>query len=326
MLTHHIFCLVFGAKQFHPILQADQIEQYYLMFYAAINVGALCALVVLILANYSMKAAYAIPVFGFILGFAVFLAFSKRYVRRPPEKAALFGTLGLIGKTAVDCKSFDASKKSNGGAVSDSFVDGVKRLLLFAPVSMLTLPFNIAYIQMNSDFIFQGNAMRIVAKVIDSSSFISNFDSIAVLVAGAVVSTFVYPALEKRDMRLSQSCHQDLHWNNVWCHVHSHGNYQRSHDSPRIPYLKDGSELSILCQMFNCGFIGIGEIRSLPLLLVTKPHSPSHTERAKGTCVRDPTHLFTGIVRIHTFALGLQVPSVLAFQKPTPPKPMSLAK
>jgi len=108
MLTHHIFCLVFGAKQFHPILQADQIEQYYLMFYAAINVGALCALVVLILANYSMKAAYAIPVFGFILGFAVFLAFSKRYVRRPPEKAALFGTLGLIGKTAVDCKSFDA--------------------------------------------------------------------------------------------------------------------------------------------------------------------------------------------------------------------------
>ena len=94
MLTHHIFCLVFGAKQFHPILQADQIKQYYLIFYAAINVGVTFA----ILANYSMEASCAIPVFGFILGFAVFVAFTKRYVRRPPEKAALFGTLGLIGK------------------------------------------------------------------------------------------------------------------------------------------------------------------------------------------------------------------------------------
>ena len=30
---------VFGAKQYHPILQSSQIESYYVNFYVAINVG-----------------------------------------------------------------------------------------------------------------------------------------------------------------------------------------------------------------------------------------------------------------------------------------------
>ena len=65
------------------------------------------------------------------------------------------------------------SKKSNGGPILDSFVDGVKRLLIVAPVSALTLPFQIAYNQMSTIFVFQGNAMRTVATVFNSS-FMSN--------------------------------------------------------------------------------------------------------------------------------------------------------
>jgi len=32
---------VFGAKQFHPLLQSSLIEAYYVNFYMCINIGAL---------------------------------------------------------------------------------------------------------------------------------------------------------------------------------------------------------------------------------------------------------------------------------------------
>jgi len=247
---------VFGGKQYHPILQADQIEQYYLLFYVAINVGAAFGTAVVpILAQHSMEAAYAIPVFGFIIGFAVFLAFSKRYVNRPPERKALFGTLKLIGKTTIRCKSLNTSKKSNGGSVPDSVVDGVKRLLIIAPVSMLTLPFNIAYNQMSSIFLFQGNAMRTVAFI--DSSWMSNFDSFSVLVAGAIIGTFLYPALEKRGMRLSLATKISIGtFSGALSMLMAIVIQIKIHHA----YLKDGSKISILWQILSYSFIGIGEV------------------------------------------------------------------
>jgi len=247
---------VFGGKQYHPILQADQIEQYYLLFYVAINVGAaLGTIVVPILAQHSMEKAYAVPVFGFIIGFAVFLAFSKRYVRRPPESQALFGTLKLIGNSTIRCKSLNASKKSNGGSIPDSVVGGVKRLLVIAPVSMLTLPFNIAYNQMSSIFLFQGNAMRTVAFI--DSSFMSNFDSFSVLIAGAIVGTFLYPALEKRGMRLSLATKISIGtFSGALSMLMAIIIQIKIHHA----YLKDGSEISILWQILSYSFIGIGEV------------------------------------------------------------------
>jgi len=248
---------VFGAKQFHPILQSNQIEQYYVMFYVAINVGAtISTLVVPILAQYSIEAAYAIPVVGFIFGFAVFLAFSKRYVYRPPERKALFSTLGLIGNTAIRCKPLNKSKRSNGGFFPDHFVNGVKRLLIVAPVSMLTLPFNIAYNQMSTVFLFQGNAMRTVATVVNSS-FMTNFDSIAVLVAGAIVGTYVYPALEKRGIRLSLATKISI---GTFFGAMSMLTAIIIQSMIRHAYLKDGSKISILWQILSFSFIGIGEI------------------------------------------------------------------
>lgn len=249
---------VFGGKQYHPILQANQVEQYYVLFYVAINVGAMFAtLVVPVLAEFSMEAAYAIPVFGFIIGLAVFLAFSKRYVNRPPERKALFGTLKLIGNTTIHCKSLNKSKQSNGGPIPDSFVDGVKRLLIVAPVSALTLPFQIAYNQMSTIFVSQGNAMRTVATVFNSS-FMSNFDCIGVLVAGAIVGSLLYPALEKRGIRLSLATKISIGtFSGALSMLMAIIIQSKIHHA----YLEeDGAKISILWQILSYSFIGIGEV------------------------------------------------------------------
>ena len=72
---------VFGARQYHPILQRSLVESYYVQFYMVINVGAVAGCVVIpVVARSSITMAYSIP---FVLLFAallVFVAGSKRYV------------------------------------------------------------------------------------------------------------------------------------------------------------------------------------------------------------------------------------------------------
>lgn len=80
-----------------------------------INCGALIAgLAAPVLAKIDIEVAYFIPFVSMSFGLIFFLSFSKRYVRRPPEKKALFDTLSLIGKRVGCCKKFDDSNQSKG--------------------------------------------------------------------------------------------------------------------------------------------------------------------------------------------------------------------
>ena len=138
-----------------------------------------------------------------ILGFGVFLWFSKRYVRRPPEKKALRSTLSLLGQRAVLCKKFDDSKKSNNGPLTDTFVDGVKRLLLVFPVTLLIVPFNLVHHQIQTAFVSQGLAMRAAGSsdtIIIDASFMSVFDNISCVLTGLFLGQVLYPALAKRNI------------------------------------------------------------------------------------------------------------------------------
>lgn len=192
---------VFGAKQFHPLLQAPQISSYYTLFYVIINIGSLIAtFVVPTLAHKSLEIAYFIPFVSMSVGFLIFVSFSARYVKRPPEKKALFSTLGLLGKRVGQCKSMDLSKESNGGNLNDTFVDGVKRLLLVVPVTGLIIPFSMVYNQMNTVFVLQGQAMK-AAGYFDES-FMSVFDTIACILMGVFAGSFLYPTLTKRGIHL----------------------------------------------------------------------------------------------------------------------------
>ncbi|KAL3916479.1 MAG: hypothetical protein SGILL_005157, partial [Bacillariaceae sp.] len=201
--------------------------------------------------------AYTIPACALGLGLMVFIAGSKRYVRRPPEKKALFKTLKLLGNQLA-CKPFDASKVSNGGEMTDSFVDGVKRLLLVVPISLLVLPFVIAYSQMATVFVIQGEAMRNEGLL--DASLMQMFDPISVLIAGVLVGSFLYPSLSERGIRIPLT------------HKFAIGTAFGSlalaaaiivDHSIRRQYNADYTQISILWQAFSYFLVGCGEVFTL---------------------------------------------------------------
>jgi dipeptide/tripeptide permease len=156
-----------------------------------INIGSLLASTAApVLAHINIEVTYFIPFISMCCGFIVFLSFSKRYIMRPPEKEALFSTLALIGKRVACCRKFEDSKKA----------DGVKRLLMVFPVTLLIVPFNIVYAQMSSVFIIQGQAMKASGNF--DASFMSTFDAISCILSGIVLGSFIYPTLAKRGIHL----------------------------------------------------------------------------------------------------------------------------
>ena len=90
---------VFGAKQYHPVLQATQVESYYVKFYMFIVGGALVGGIVLpIVAQYNIHAAYTIPPVMMTLALLTFLSGSHRYVKPKPNKTDLWNTLLILGQ------------------------------------------------------------------------------------------------------------------------------------------------------------------------------------------------------------------------------------
>ena len=245
---------VFGAKQFHP-LQSRQVESYYVNFYVAINIGALIGgILVPIIAQQSMEVAYLIPLISMSIGFAIFLAYSKRFVKRAPQKTALFNTLKLVGQRAV-CKPFNGSKQSNGGDLADQFVDGVKRLLSIAPVALLVLPFNIVYAQMTTVFIIQGEAMEKIS--VFDASMMSNFDSLSVLVTGIITGSILYPFLEKRGWNIPTTYRFAI--GSVFGAL-SIASALLVDSAIRNDYLNNDSQIAIFWQSANYVFVGVGEV------------------------------------------------------------------
>jgi dipeptide/tripeptide permease len=192
---------VFGAKQYHPLLQSAQVEVYYVRFYAAINVGALIGGLVIpsLCSTVDPFIAYLVPVCALSFGLLVFMAFTKRYVRSPASGKAMTNTVKVIGAATTKC-SLNKVKESRGGKYDDNLVDGVRQLGSVLAVSALVIPFNVVYSQMGTTYNTQGMAMQPIGFI--DASYMQNADAISVLLFGFFVSTFFYPALAKRDMRI----------------------------------------------------------------------------------------------------------------------------
>jgi proton-dependent oligopeptide transporter, POT family len=165
---------VFGAKQFHPLLQSSLIEAYYVKFYMCINIGALLGgVIVPLLAQYNVTIAYFLPVCMLTIGIGLFALGSKRYVRQKP-KGNIFGK---------------KKKYQDDGEKLD--------LSVILRISFLTIPFSIAYSQMATTFIVQGTVMQKAFKFVDAACM-NNADAIAVLLFGHVVGDMIYPAMADR--------------------------------------------------------------------------------------------------------------------------------
>jgi POT family proton-dependent oligopeptide transporter len=172
---------VFGAKQFHPLLQSALIEAYYVKFYMCINIGAFIGgVVVPVVAQHDITLAYSYPVGMLCMGIFLFVLGTERYVRHKPA-----GNM------------FTKARKTNI-ANSSIGIDTIFR------ITALIIPFNIAYAQMATTFIVQGTVMEKAFGFIDAASM-NNADAMSVLFFGWLVSTYFYPALANREIRMPTS-------------------------------------------------------------------------------------------------------------------------
>jgi POT family proton-dependent oligopeptide transporter len=169
---------VFGAKQFHPLLQSALIEAYYVKFYMCINIGALVGgMIVPVVAQHDVSLAYSYPVGVLCIGILLFVLGTERYVKHKP-----------VG---------DMFAKNPIASSGDSSI-GLNTIFR---ITALIIPFNIAYSQMATTFIIQGTVMEKAFGFIDAASM-NNADAISVLFFGWVVGNYLYPALARRDIRI----------------------------------------------------------------------------------------------------------------------------
>ena len=225
---------IFGAKQFHPVLQKHQISSYYVSFYMAINLGALCGgMLVSTLAQSNVTLAYFTPVAMLCLGLMVFAAGTQRYI----------------------------ITKANGGSNSSkdktALTNVFRDMLPIAGVSALIVPFNVAYSQMATTFKVQGIVMKSALGGYLDAATINNIDAISVLACGYLVGSHLYPALAKRDIRIPTSYKFAL---GSFCGVLAMSFALLTEYKIHKTYAKNGGEISILWQTFSYICIGGGEI------------------------------------------------------------------
>ena len=174
---------VFGAKQFHPLLQSSMIESYYVNFYMCINIGALAGIgIIPIVAQHNITFAYSWPVTLLALGALIFVAGTPRYVCSPPR-----GDL------------WRSSKKRR--RTSGRNIETIPLWKIFR-ICLLIVPFCVGYNQMPTTFIVQGMVMTKAFGIFDVASM-NSLDACSVLFFGYITASYIYPALARRGIKIS---------------------------------------------------------------------------------------------------------------------------
>lgn len=183
---------VFGAKQFHPLVQSADLETYYVNFYMCINVGALLGgILIPIVAQFQMTVAYGIPVVVLTLGMLCFVCGTNRYVRRKtttPKK----NTKRKKSTYCCGCIPSRTRRSNNLSSPASSL-----SITSVAKVCLLLVPFNIAYSQMSTTFIIQGTVLNKAYGILDAASM-NNADTLSVLFFGYWIGNALYPWLSRQ--------------------------------------------------------------------------------------------------------------------------------
>eukprot|EP00970_Alexandrium_tamarense_P016718 scaffold7192_cov203-Alexandrium_tamarense.AAC.4 len=274
---------VFGAKQFHPILQSSLIESYYVNFYSefvelnemessshahfavfvpiyettkqslvCINIGALTGgVIVPIVAQWNVTVAYFIPVCVLGAGVMLFSAGTGKYVKPKPKHDIHYVTTGVL--EACGCGKTRRSQRER--MIHPSPSESKVGIGTIALVSALVVPFNVAYAQMATTFIVQGSVMRPFGLV--DAPMMNNADAISVLAFGYIIGNVIYPALNARQIKIPTtykfaigSAFGALA---LGCAIFTDYEIHRTYEAT-------GEAISVLWQAFPYFLIGIGEI------------------------------------------------------------------
>jgi hypothetical protein len=240
---------VFGAKQFHPVLQSSKLESYYIYYYQMINVGALGGgILVPLVAQLNETAAFLAPAGLVALCLLVFTLCSSRYVKVSPCRDALAKTFQVVGGDGCWPRSrrFPLSRRGARAA---------QQLMRVVIVSSLKLPFDLAFCQMTTVFLIQAMAMRPIGFI--DAAMMLNFNAICGILGGAVLGSWLYPALQRRGIKLAVT------------HKYAIGTFLGAGSiasAIAVDYAihnainSGGPKVSILWQAFNYALIGIGEL------------------------------------------------------------------
>jgi POT family proton-dependent oligopeptide transporter len=225
---------VFGAKQFHPLLQSSLIETYYVNFYMCINIGAPAGgILIPLVAQYNITLAYLIPVVILTCGIAVFLLGTRRYVTNEPR--------------------YKHVSRSNPISAQPK---GEPSFWTIFMICFLIIPFCIAYSQQATTLIVQGTVMRKAFGWIDAASM-NNADAMSVLFFGYLIGNYLYPRLSRNGIKIPTTYKfaigSALGAIAILCALvveHKiHSTYQQSQ-----------SQICVLWQVFSYICIGMGEI------------------------------------------------------------------
>ncbi|KAL9184984.1 hypothetical protein ACHAXT_002761 [Thalassiosira profunda] len=243
---------VFGAKQFHPILQSSIIESYYVNFYMCINIGALAGgTIVPIVAQWSVTVAYFIPVCMLTLGVMLFLSGTGRFVRPQPKHDVNY----YVHEALAHCGCGKRRSKRDRMAVQPGAVQSKVNVVTIAMLSSLVVPFNVAYAQMATTFIVQGSVMENFGLV--DAPMMNNADAISVLLFGYIIGNVCYPALNKRGIKISTT--HKFAIGSAFGAVAVGCAIVTDYQIHRV-YNETGEAISVLWQVFPYFLIGIGEI------------------------------------------------------------------
>jgi len=192
---------VFGAKQFHPLLQSSMIEQYYVNFYMSINIGALAGITLVpIMAQYNVTQAYMLPVGLLVLGILLFVSGTPRYVISKP-RGDMWSSLIRSKKTkniSQQAQIYQSPAASNGG--DGTQIPNIPLSTIFR-ITLLIVPFCVGYSQMPTTFIVQGTVMHKAFGFVDAATM-NGLDAVSVLVFGYITGNILYPALAERNIKV----------------------------------------------------------------------------------------------------------------------------
>ncbi len=242
----------------------------------------------ILVSQVSPFVGYLTTVCCFAVAILIFIVGSGRYVKMAPQGKNNMTVISIVCKAVCMCRGFVKQKQSHGGAYPDAIVGSISQLLSVIPVTMLVLPFNIIYSQqvaagcalaaaqtnlvfvplsralslslthsrrMVNIFVVQGSVMA-PAGFIDAS-WMQNFDAFSVLVVGLVVSMWLYPELEKRNMSLHLA-HKFL-IGSICSAIAALCSVVVDYEIHSV-YNSTGQSISVLWQMPAFFFIGAGEI------------------------------------------------------------------
>ncbi|KAJ2002669.1 hypothetical protein H4R26_003495 [Coemansia thaxteri] len=183
------------------------IERGFRYFYWAINLGAFVGQLICpqVAKHKSYALAFMIPAIMFFVGIVIFVAGSKRYIKKKPQGTVLVKVWRCMryarnNKKAGQAHWLDGALGAPGGDWDDEFVVGLQRSLRACKVFLFYPLYWALYNNMSDNFINQGLTMKRPDWL--SVDQLNVVNSLVLVISIPIFDNFVFPLLRRMGLRM----------------------------------------------------------------------------------------------------------------------------